>query len=106
MHETYGRNPVLYPEGLQEVAAEVAQAYTRVEESHEMNWAMACKGETTATSPFDYAARLTEVMLLGIVALRAGQGRRIEYDGANMRITNDEAANQYLTREYRSGWSM
>ena len=82
------------------------ETYARVEESHEMNWAMACKGGTAATSPFDYAARLTEVMLLGIVALRTGQGRKIEYDGANMRVTNVEEANQYLTREYRPGWSM
>ena len=70
MHETYGRNPVLFPEALQEEAAGVAEIYARVEESHEMNWAMACKGETTATSPFEYAAQLTEVMLLGIVAQR------------------------------------
>ena len=41
-------------------------------------------------------------MLLGIVALRAG--RRIEYDGANMRVTNIAWANQFLSREYRSGW--
>jgi predicted dehydrogenase len=106
MHETYGRNPVLFPEVLQEEAAGVAETYSRVEESHEMNWALACKGEATATSPFDYAARLTEVMLLGIVALRTGQGRKIEYDGANMRVTNVEEADQHLTREYRPGWSM
>ena len=106
MHETYGGNPVLFPEALQEEAAGVAQTYPRIEESHEMNWALACKGEATATSPFDYAARLTEVMLLGIVALRTGQGRKIEYDGANMRVTNVDEANQYLTREYRPGWSM
>ena len=59
-----------------------------------------------ATSPLEYAARLTEVMLLGIVALRTGQGRKIEYDGENMEVTNVEEANQYLTREYRPGWSM
>ena len=70
------------------------------------NWALACKGEATATTPFDYAAQLTEVMLLGIVALRTGQGQKIQYDGENMRITNIEEANQYLTREYRPGWSM
>ena len=45
-------------------------------------------------------------MLLGIVALRAGQGKRIVYDGATGRITNDEAANQYLRIEYRQGWSL
>ena len=41
-------------------------------------------------------------MLLGIVALRAG--KRISYDGANMRITNVPQANDYLKREYRQGW--
>jgi hypothetical protein len=42
-------------------------------------------------------------MLLGVVALKAG--RKIEYDGANMRITNVPDANQYLSREPRAGWS-
>ena len=45
-------------------------------------------------------------MLLGIVALRTGQGRKILYDGENMKITNIPEANQYLTREYRAGWSV
>ena len=44
------------------------------------------KGKGEASTPFEYAARLTEVMLLGIVALRAGT--KIHYDGAKMRITN------------------
>ena len=45
-------------------------------------------------------------MLLGIVALRAGQNKRIEYDAANMSVTNVPEANQYLTREYRAGWAL
>jgi hypothetical protein len=45
-------------------------------------------------------------MLLGIVALRTGQGRRIYYDGDNMRVTNVPEANDYLTRTYRAGWSL
>ncbi len=106
MHETYGDNPKLFPEGLQEAADAVPRTQPRIEESHEMNWVMACKGTATATSSFDYSAPLTEVMLLGIVALRAGQGRTIEYDAENMRITNIEEANRYLTREYRAGWSV
>jgi hypothetical protein len=43
-------------------------------------------------------------MLLGIVALRAG--RKIYYDGANMRVTNVVEANDYLRRDYRQGWSI
>ncbi len=106
MHETYGRNPTVYPETLREEAEAVPRSYPRIEESHEMNWALACKGEGEASCPFEYAAPLTEVMLLGIVALRAGQGRTIHYDGEDMRITNVEEANAYLTREYRAGWSL
>jgi len=45
-------------------------------------------------------------MLLGIVALRTGQGRKILYDGDTMRVTNIPEANQYLTREYREGWAV
>ena len=66
----------------------------------------ACKGQGQTTSPIEYAARLTEVMLLGLVALRTGQGVKIQYDGAAGRITNNDNANQYLTREYRTGWSV
>jgi len=44
--------------------------------------------------------------LLGLVALRTGQGRKIEYDGPGMRVTNVEEANRYLTREYRPGWEV
>jgi hypothetical protein len=40
------------------------------------------------------------------VALRAGQGKKILYDGATGQVTNADDANQYLTREYRAGWNM
>ena len=38
--------------------------------------------------------------------LKAGQGRKIYYDGEAMRVTNVPEANAFLTREYRSGWSL
>ena len=106
LHETYGRRPRLFPEGLMEEAATVPQTYARIEDSHEMNWANACKEQGEATSPFSYSAPLTEVMLLGLVALRTGQGFKIEYDAENMRVTNSERANEYLVREYRKGWAL
>jgi predicted dehydrogenase len=103
-YQTYGENPLVYPEAMATLAASVPVTFPRVTVPHEVNWAQACKGEAQASSPFEYAARLTETMLLGIVALRAGQGRRIEYDGARMAVTNAPEANAFLTREYRSGW--
>ncbi len=53
-------------------------------------------------SRFAVGAQLTEIMLLGCVALRAGQ--KIEWDGPNMRATNCPEAAQYVKRENRTGW--
>ena len=106
MNDTYGANPRLYPTSLMEEAAKVPQKYPRIPWSHEMNWAKAIKGQAKASSPIEYAAQLTETMLLGIVALRTGQGKKLLYDGENMRVTNIREANQYLTRERRAGWAI
>jgi hypothetical protein len=105
-YETYGDNPKVFPESLAAEAEQVGKSFPRVDSGHEVNWARACKREADASCPFEYAARLTEVMLLGIVALRAGQARRIEYDGRAMTITNIPEANQFLTRAYRPGWEV
>lgn len=106
MHETYGDKPTVFPAALMEQAAVVPQTMPRITTSHELNWAAACKKQATASASFDYAAPLTETMLLGIVALRTGQGRKILYDGEKMAITNIPESNQYLTREYRPGWGL
>jgi len=106
INDTYGANPRLFPESLFEQAVALPPRYPRITWSHELNWAKACKGQAEASSPIEYAAQLTETMLLGIVALRTGQGQRIDYDGEAMRITNFPEANQYLTRPYRPGWAI
>ncbi len=106
LHDTYGGNPRLYPQQLADAAAAVPKSIPRIAWSHELNWTKAIRGEAKASSPIEYAARLTETMLLGVVALRAGQGQKILYDGEAGQITNVVAANQYLTREYRAGWKV
>ena len=105
LHDTYGLRPRLLPKSLHDSFGKPPQKLPRIKgEAHELNWVDAAKGKVEASCPFDYAARLTEVMLLGIVALRAG--RKIDYDGANMRVTNVAQANDYLRRDYRQGWSL
>src|SRR5262245_49208572 len=97
LHDTYGAKPRLLPASLHDSFGTPPQKLARVpDENHEMNWVDAAKGKTAVSCPFEYAAQLTEVMLLGIVALRAG--KKIEYDGAAMRVTNDDKANDYLAR--------
>jgi predicted dehydrogenase len=103
LYETYGWKPRLLPKALHDSFGKPPQKLPRIEgQRHELNWVDAAKGKVEASCPFEYAARLTEVMLLGIVALRAG--KKIYYDGANMRVTNVPQANHYLSREYREGW--
>jgi predicted dehydrogenase len=106
MNDTYGANPRCYPAAVQDAANRVPKTMPRIEWSHELNWAKAIRGEAQASSPIEYAAQLTETMLLGVAALRAGQGRKVYYDGAKGEFTNAPEANQYLTREYRPGWAV
>ncbi len=67
-------------------------------------WFAAMKGGPAAYSNFDIAAYLTEIILLGCVALRTGIGRKLEWDGPNMSATNEPAAAQFVKRQNRTGW--
>jgi len=71
---------------------------------HHRDWINACKGGKPASSNFDYAGPLTEVVLLGNVALRTG--KKICWDGPNMKAKNAPEADKYVRPEYRSGWSL
>ncbi|MBM3836093.1 MAG: Gfo/Idh/MocA family oxidoreductase [Verrucomicrobia bacterium] len=70
--------------------------------AHHYEWIAACKGEGKALSSLDYAGPMTEAVLLGNVALRAG--RRIEWDAKRLKVTNFKDANQFVRRKYRKGW--
>jgi predicted dehydrogenase len=72
---------------------------------HHAEWIAACKGGPKAFCNFiDFAAPLTEVMLLGNLALRTGQ--KIEWDPLAMRAKGCPAADAFIRREYRKGWQI
>ncbi len=104
LYDTYGHNPRVFPENLMDDYADVPETVSRIDVSHEMNWVNACKGLNEPSCPFSYAVPLTETMLLGVVSLQAGE--LIYYDPENMTIPNMPDAEQYLHREYRSGWEI
>ena len=56
-----------------------------------------------ANTNFDYSVPLATTVLLGNVAARAGK-KKLLWDGT--RVTNDEAANAFLSTTYRDGWSL
>jgi len=55
-------------------------------------------------SNFDYAGRLTETVLLGVVALKTGS--KIDWDPSALKARNCSAADQYIRRDYRKGFSI
>ncbi len=81
---------------------------------HYQQWIEACKNGTPTSSNFDVAGPITECMLLGTVALRTGKERgggcrirqKLYWDGPNMKVTNDAAANELLHFKYRQGWTL
>lgn len=71
---------------------------------HYKEWLAACKGGEAANANFDYSGPLTEVVLLGNIAIRTG--KQLLWDGRNMKITNVPEANDLLNRQYRPGWNV
>jgi hypothetical protein len=73
---------------------------------HMQEWIRMIKDGTPAFSNFDIAAYLTETILLGCIALRVGEGYRVEWDGPNMKSTNLPQAAQFVSRKNRKGWEV
>ena len=67
-------------------------------------WIAACQGGQPASCNFDVAGLLTEVALLGNIAIRTG--KKLSWDAEKLKFTNDEDANKYIREPYRSGWSL
>jgi len=81
----------------------IPEKYPRVEGGPVEEFVRAVKNEGPMPgSNFDYAAPMTEVMLLGIIA--AQHGGKIEWDSKNMKITNRPELNAYLKEPVRKGW--
>ena len=112
---TYGSDPKLLPTSKTN-EIHVPQTLARVPEGHYVQWVNACiagYGKNEVSSPFEYAGPLTETILMGNLALRAWNIRdgktfpgrkKLLWDAVQMKITNFDAANQFVRREYRKGW--
>lgn len=96
-----GADPVLFPESLQSEAAKVESTIAR-SSGHHRDWIDAIKGGPPASSNFEYGARLTEITLLGLVALRTGKA--INWNAEEMTVSNVQEADEIIHGSYRSGW--
>ncbi len=125
MADCYGANPRLLPLKKNETL-NIPETIKRVpNEDHYLNWVDACiagYGKGVTSSPFEYAGPFTESILIGNLALRSWMLRdkpdakrtadkyngrkKLDWDAANMKVTNYDLANQFVKREYREGWEL
>lgn len=96
-----GGKPRLLPESRHEAYKAPAKTLAR-SKGHHRDWIDACKGGPAASSHFEYGARLTELLQLGILSLRTRS--RIHWDAAAMKAKGLPAAEEIIRESYRSGW--
>lgn len=98
----YGRHVIL-PE---EKFVDVPRPERSIPKSigHHNEWVDAIKNDRTTTCNFDYSGALSEAVMLGVVSFRSQQA--IQWDAENLKVKNDEGAQQLIHKEYRKGWSL
>lgn len=106
MADVYGDNPRFIPESDINRIGEPAQIYDRAPGIYG-EWTRAIREDRETSSNFEYAAALTETMLVGNAAIRFSEAEQsLEYDADNMKFTNLDEANDWLDqrKQFRSGW--
>lgn len=96
-----GGRPRLLPDSRNDAYQLPAKTIPR-SKGHHRDWVDACKGGPAASSHFEYGARLTEILLLGILSLRVG--KPIQWDAANAKAKNAPEADAIIKESYRPGW--
>ena len=99
----YEPGPVFVEPELQEKYKDAPKTLAR-STGHHQEWIDAARGGDAAGSNFAYGAFLTEITLLGVLALRLG--KKIDWDNDAMKVTNSDKAEKILKGEYRSGWEL
>lgn len=127
----FGDNPQLLPDKLAKDFKAPKPTLERIpgghDKGHHQNWVTAIKESTPTSSPFAYACKLTETVLIGNLAIRSFNvkgkvkkkspnkwwantefpGRtKLLWDAAQMKVTNFDEANQFVKRNYREGWNL
>jgi len=105
MHGSHGASPCrIIPEKAMKAYKLPPKKIPRVR-GHHQDWLDAIRKGTQAGSNFDYGAPLTELALLGLIAIRH-TGTKLLWDGEAAKFTNSRSANALLNPPYRKGWSL
>jgi len=74
-------------------------------QGHRGDWVRACKGANPAGANFDYGGPLTELVLLGVIAMRVPD-RKLLWDAERMAFSNSKEATALVKPQYREGWTL
>jgi len=100
----YGQRPRLLPEEAHLAFPTPTPTLPRIRGSHFSHFLNCCKTGTPTCADFDYAARITEFLLLGHLAIQAGISNPVEWDSKRGHCKNHPELNHHLGRKYRKGW--
>ncbi len=109
MHGSHGAGGLrLYPDSLNKNYKRPEPRIPRVPHGsggHAQDWVRACKDGKPASSNFNYGGALTEMALLGVLAMQV-KDQRLEWDAKNLKVKNNDAANAIVKPEFRDGWHL
>jgi predicted dehydrogenase len=94
----------LIPQAKMDAYQKPAKTLKRGNEHH-LDWVQAIRNGTKASSDFSYGGPLTEVALLGVIAIKMA-GRKLEWDAELRRFPNCPEADGYINPPYRAGWKL
>ncbi|RPH99908.1 MAG: gfo/Idh/MocA family oxidoreductase [Calditrichaeota bacterium] len=103
LSDATGQSPRLLPESRMKSFKRPPKKLPR-SIGHYEEWIAACKGGAAAGADFAYGGPLTELVLLGNIAVRLQ--KRLYWDGTTKEFINDNEANKYLAEPYHNGWSL
>jgi hypothetical protein len=104
MHDSHGAMPELVPANAGFKGPD--PWLTRTGNNFE-DWIDAIRNGKKSSNDFSWSSKVTEIMLLTNIAIQTQKSNKIlEYDAANMKITNLPEANSLFQYEYRKGWSI
>ncbi|MBT3291871.1 MAG: Gfo/Idh/MocA family oxidoreductase [Victivallales bacterium] len=98
-----GVPPRLLPEARREAYTPPAPSLPR-SPGHHREWIDACKGGVPAMANFTYSAQLTEIALLGAIALQTG--KRFVWNAEEMKAEGVPEADALIRTPYREGWEL
>lgn len=102
----YAGSPRIIPEQEHRAFPVPERKMPRVKGTHQDDFLRACKDGQPSCADFSYSGPLTEMVLLGCLAIKAGTGRKVEWDSRSLRSANLPELNSLVRREHRKGWEL